>query len=462
MMEATEIGNSSEQEVLSCSEATIQALQQWLLTTGTYLKDAPSFIDAYCHELRHMGIPVERVWFSAVVLHSLVAARAWKWEAPDKITDFSWGRDDYIKFRENIMEVPEEEHGNSPMYQLMALGAKFVRIKSTDEFIPEDCDWMLKENYTELYGLPANNSSGSFNVQSTSKKALSHAALGELEGGFTWSTKAEGGFTDAQIKVLDKTLAALCTVLRLYLMKHNSVFLLQTYLGEDAGIRVHRGEIDRGEGLTIRSAIWFSDVRGFTQMSGELDRSELVDLINGVFEVTQNVVKKHKGQVLKFMGDGCMAIFSSSSTSFQRDSFTMGQKRELDDDHGSKVCQRARLAAAEVQDALETLKRERETKGLRGASVGVGLHYGDISYGNVGSPSRLDFTVLGPHVNLASRTESLCGKLGAKVLATEDFVKLDGEVGAWTSRGNHEVKGVADPVPIFELEVLPGSNGAEA
>lgn len=83
--------------------------------------------------------------------------------------------------------------------------------------------------------------------------------------------------------------------------------------------------------------------------------------------------------------------------------------------------------------------------------MGVELHYGDISYGNVGAPECLDFTVLGPHVNLASRTESLCGKLGAKVLATEDFVKLDAHEGAWTSRGEHKVKGLDEPLPIFEL-----------
>lgn len=240
------------------------------------------------------------------------------------------------------------------------------------------------------------------------------AASGSLQGCFTWSTKAKGGFSDDELVVFNETNLALSIVVRLHISRFTSKFLLMAYLGEDAGSRVHSGDIERGEGLTIRSAIWFSDVRGFTKMSRELGRNELVGLINDVFEVTQQVVRKHRGQVLKFMGDGCMAIFSETS-SFQRSSFSSTEKRDLDDGQGAKVCFRARQAAAEIQVCLAALQKEREGKGLPGrTSVGVGLHYGDLLYGNVGAPDRLDFTVLGPHVNLASRTESLCSKLQAR------------------------------------------------
>jgi adenylate cyclase len=177
---------------------------------------------------------------------------------------------------------------------------------------------------------------------------------------------------------------------------------------------------------------------------------ELVDLVNSVMEVTADVIRDHKGQTLKFMGDGLMAIFSALGSSFQRSSFSENEKRETDRE-AACMCRRARMAAVEVQKRLAALKEEREQKGLRGASVGVGLHYGNVSYGNVGAPERLDFTVLGPHVNLAARTESLCSKLGAKVLCTADFFDLDGDVDVWSSRGAHVVKGVVDPVQIYEL-----------
>ena len=190
-------------------------------------------------------------------------------------------------------------------------------------------------------------------------------------------------------------------------------------------------------------------------MSNELERTAVVDLINGVFDVTASVIRKHKGQTLKFMGDGLMAIFSSATTSFQRSSLTMEEKRELDEQEAAQLCQAARMAAAEVQCQLAQLRRERQQQGLRGASVGIGLHYGDVSYGNVGAAERLDFTVLGSAVNLASRTESLCSKLGAQVLCTREFVELDGNLDAWESRGEHQVKGVAEPVHVYELTCSP-------
>lgn len=294
---------------------------------------------------------------------------------------------------------------------------------------------MKEDGYTDLFGLPTPGTGD-----------------GKMEGGFTWATKAPGGFTDDHIQVLRGTLLSLSTVLRFQANKLTCRSLLNIYLGEDAGSRVYGGAIERGEGLAIRSVIWFSDIRNFTHISGELRRTELIDLINGVFEVTAEVIHEHKGQVLKFMGDGLMAIFSTGSKSFQRSSFSSDEKRSVDEDAAS-VCRHARLAAETLQTRLEAMRKEREAKDLKGASVGIGLHYGDVSYGNVGAKERLDFTVLGPHVNLASRTESLCSKLGAQVLCTADFAELDHDgTDCWASQGEHSVKGAAEPVQIFKLK----------
>ena len=299
-------------------------------------------------------------------------------------------------------------------------------------------DWMRQEGYAELYGL------ASPHTGSSSRDAL----RGRLEGAFTWSTHA--GFSDNHIAILDGTLLSLSTVWRCHIEKFTSKTLLMLDLGEDAGARVHGGEIERGEGLTIRSVIWFSDIRGFTAASGELSRLELLDFVNSVMEVTAEVIRDHHGQTLKLMGDGLMAIFNPMGSSFQRTSFSEHAKSAIDRE-ATCMCRRARRAAEQVQTRLAALKVTREQNGQRGASVGVGLHYGDVSYGNVGAPERLDFTVLGPHVNLAARTESLCATLGAKVLCTADFFDLDGDADVWSSRGDHFVKGVPNPVQIYEL-----------
>jgi adenylate cyclase len=201
----------------------------------------------------------------------------------------------------------------------------------------------------------------------------------------------------------------------------------------------------------VRSVVWFSDVRGFTSLSCRLEREHVIGLINDVFEVTETVLKKHGGQILKFMGDGVLAVFTepdgedhegSTSDRCMRDSLTLG----------TPVCGKAKAAAAEFQKKLKEMSDKRVAHESPGAEVGIGLHYGDCSYGNVGAESRLDFTVIGPSVNLASRVEGLCSKLGASVLATEEFVQRDlGRRSGWTFRGKHSLKGVMGETPIYEL-----------
>jgi len=411
----------------------IQEIHTWLHTVGVDLKDQHTFVDAYCVEIRKLGLPVDRFFCSAAVLHPLVHSRSWKW-IDGYITESNFTREEVKMFTEKHSFDDEVSKKDPPILQLIK-GAPFVRIRvKDDDELPKDLAWMTEDGFTDMFGLPTPGTGN-----------------GKLVGGFTWTTKAPGGFTEDQIQILRATLLSLATVHRFQIKTFTCKTLLNIYLGEDAGSRVHAGQIERGEGLTIRSVIWFSDIRNFTRMSGELSRTELVDLINGVFEVTAEVIGKHKGQVLKFMGDGLMAIFSTSDKSFQRSSFTADEKRSVDEQAVS-VCRHARLAAEELQLRLAALRSEREAKGLKGASVGVGLHYGDVSYGNVGAQERLDFTVLGPHVNLASRTESLCSKLGAQVLCTSDFVKLDHDgVDCWVSQGEHLVKGVANPVEVYKL-----------
>lgn len=304
---------------------------------------------------------------------------------------------------------------------------------------------MIEQGYTECFALPAYERKLDESIDDY---------FDNFEGGFTWSTKQPGGFKEKQREVLRRTVGALATLVRGLLNQLTSKTLLQIYLGQDAGARVFNGEIERGDGLVIRSVVWFSDIRGFTSMSNQLVCRDVIGVINEVFEMTDEIVRKYNGQVLKYMGDGCMAIFAGSTQSFQRDSFSSVEKRELDHEHAAKLCHRARLAAAELQSRLATWTTEREGQGLRGATVGIGLHYGDVNYGNVGARARMDFTVIGRAVNLASRVEGLSSKLNAKVLASRDFVDLDVEPEVWISRGEHHVKGLPDPVTVYELNKM--------
>ncbi len=203
--------------------------------------------------------------------------------------------------------------------------------------------------------------------------------------------------------------------------------LLRTYLGRDAGDRVFRGQVKRGDGQELRAVIWFSDLRGFTRLSATLDRAVLLDLLNACFELAVTTIEAHGGQVLKFMGDGLLGVFPVG-------------------DDPTPACHAARAAADAFQEGLGALRIQREAKGLPAPEVGVGLHLGEVTYGNIGAPGRLDFTVIGADVNLAARIEGLCGQLGEPVLSSDAVARHD--VTAWEPVGTHRVKGVEAAVRV--------------
>lgn len=179
--------------------------------------------------------------------------------------------------------------------------------------------------------------------------------------------------------------------------------VLAMYLGKDVARRVLAGEITRGSGETIRAVIWLCDLRGFTEMSKAMARDELISLLNAYFDCMAEPVQKHGGEVLKFMGDGMLAIFNLSAQ----------QK--------SDACRAAYRAAVEALDNMDRLNQRRIASGARPLHFGLALHVGEVMYGNIGAAGRLDFTVIGPAVNEANRMEKMCKDLELPLLASETF-----------------------------------------
>ena len=184
----------------------------------------------------------------------------------------------------------------------------------------------------------------------------------------------------------------------------------------------------------MRSVIWFSDVRGFTSLSSLVEPHVVIELINSVFEFTHFAIREHGGEILKFMGDGILAVFTEPDRPRRRESTMDWARKEKEGiikegsqtfGESSGICEGVRRAAVQFQQKLQEWSAERIKNGDPGAEVGIGLHYGDCSYGNVGAPARLDFTVIGPSVNLASRVGTLCSKLSASILASDAFVSRD-------------------------------------
>jgi adenylate cyclase len=341
------------------------------------------------------------MWAGAKVLHPQAAAYLWIHEE---------GRP--LIARELSYALFASMRQGDPPARRLELGAPRVLFRPGDADLPPDTADLWPRGYTELYG-------------------LSLVLRRGWAGAITWATRAPGGFTREHRALFDAIMPALAAVIEPLAQELVMATLLRTYLGQDAGNRVHRGAVKRGDGTTLRAVVWFSDVRGFTRLSAELGRDALLELLNDHVEAVVKAVEAHGGQVLKFMGDGLLAVFPETGT----------------DPTGADVCRAARTATADLFTLLQGLHARRRAAGKQAADIGVGLHFGEFSYGNIGAPARLDFTVIGPAVNLAARVEAMCGRLGADVLATADFVLREG--GAWQSHGHHAMKGVPDPVEVF-------------
>jgi adenylate cyclase len=244
----------------------------------------------------------------------------------------------------------------------------------------------------------------------------------------TFATDQPGGFTDTHIAGLLKLLPVLSLVSEIRMKNRLARTLLETYVGSHAGELILAGATTRGSGTTVRAAIMICDLRDFTRISDNWPRDDVIDLLNDYFDAISEPIARHGGEILKFMGDGLLAIFPLSQPS---------------------ACASLLHAVTDARQAMVAVNEKNIEAGRAPLNYGIGVHVGDVMYGNIGSRSRLDFTVIGPAVNMASRLEALTKQLGRKVLlsrAFADFVERDFDL---ERVGEYPVRGFSDPIELF-------------
>ena len=207
--------------------------------------------------------------------------------------------------------------------------------------------------------------------------------------------------------------------------------LLGAYLGGDAGRRVHAGAVERGSVESVRAVLWYADIRGFTTIADTTPGLVVIELLDTIFETLTASLRPRGGQVLKFLGDGMLAIFPFVEAA-------------RDD-----TCIQALDAAAEAMHGLDGLNAARRETGKPIAAVDLALHLGEVLYGNVGAVDRLDFTVIGPAVNEVARIETLCEPLGRKVLISAELAAVVGDSRRLEPLGYHTLRGVREPREIY-------------
>jgi len=224
---------------------------------------------------------------------------------------------------------------------------------------------------------------------------------------------------------LRRIMPALRGALELKMWRRTTETMLETYIGSDPEKRILSGRVRRGDVETLEAALMFCDMQGFTELSNRLSSERVLEVLNAYFDEVVPAVAQHGGEVLKFMGDGLLAFF--------RDEAGAGPS-----------CAAALMAARLIGQRLNTLS-------LPDGAVraGIGLHYGEVSYGNIGSGKRLDFTVIGRDVNLTSRIQGVCGRTSHRLLLSRRFTELLALPGAVSIGGRHDLKGFAEPVELF-------------
>ena len=244
----------------------------------------------------------------------------------------------------------------------------------------------------------------------------------------TFATDRAGGFDDAHVASLKKVLPVLALVSEIRMKNRLARTLLETYVGTHAGEMILAGATRRGSGTTVRAAIMICDLRDFTRISDSWPRDDVIDLLNDYFDAMSEPIARHGGEILKFIGDGLLAIFPLSDP---------------------KACANLLHAVAEARQAMAALSEKNSMMGRAPMNYGIGVHVGDVMYGNIGSRTRLDFTVIGPAVNMASRLEALTKQLGKKVLLSRAFADLVERDFALEHVGEHAVRGFSEPIELF-------------
>jgi adenylate cyclase len=387
------------------------AIAGWLLEHGRRIAAPEELLDQLCQRLIDQGVPIDRVGLHSRTLHPQVSGTRVLWRrGVERIEETAYRRDD---------ESLGEAYRTSPLKAVYDSGRPIRRrLEGAAAVLDFPVLAELRdEGLTDYLVMPL------ISIDNEARSLTS------------WGSRRPGGFGELDIATIAGVLPAFAALAEIHERRRLTSTLLDTYLGSDAGRRVLGGQIRRGDGVTIAAALWFCDLRDFTGLSDELPGDAVIGLLNDYFGCMAGPVQARGGEVLKFIGDAMLAIFPI--------------RDDLDRD---RACHTALSAAIAALEALDALNAERSTQQKPPLRIGLALHTGSVMYGNIGAPNRLDFTVIGPAVNLVTRIESLCKPLGYRLLASARFASPCGS--QLVSIGRHALKGIAEPQQIF---TLPGA-----
>lgn len=399
------------------NEATIAEIETWLDIQGLSGTSETELMNGFCQRCLDAGIRLERANAFVDTLHPIYEGRV-----------FLWRREGEIE--RPIIEYGSSQEGESAsnwqtstFYSMLNAGEDEMRVLLGQREDP---------GFRHLITL---KEEGCTDYLALINRFSSEGSIGEMDCFYSsWSTDEPHGFREEDLAAIRRMVRGLGLAIKCASLTRIVQTLADVYLGHDAAKRVLAGGINRGSAERIEAVLWYSDLRGYTRISDTASPDAIIPMLNDYAEAVISSIQEAGGDVLKLMGDGILAIFTNSSS--------------------AEDCAAALKAQSLLRKRLITLNQTRISDGAPATDVYLGLHIGEVFYGNIGSDTRLDFTVVGPAVNEVSRIASMCRSVDQDILISDSFAKaLPSELrNRLVSVGRYALRGVGRAQELFTLD----------
>jgi adenylate cyclase len=395
-------------------QAACLPLVTWIAAAGLSGRRELDLLQGFCERVVDAGLPLSRAVIGVDTLHPVLEGRVFEWQRDaGSPTESEYGRLDPDSSADKWLQ--------SPFHRLYETGETSFRRRLGNERL----DFPVLEELRQR---------GMTDYVAMVNRFGADAAIGLMDCTYSsWATARAGGFSAADLAALEFLVPCLAHAIKGASTARIAETLVETYLGRDAGHRVLQGHIERGVAERISAVLWFSDLQGFTRITDTAPPTEIIPLLNDYADAVVSALHGQGGEVLKFMGDGILGIFDAAAP--------------------QDACRQALDAADDAVRRVDALNQRRRAAGLPVTRFYLGLHVGDVFYGNVGSFDRLDFTVVGPAVNETSRIAAMCRSLDQHVLLSSAFAEAAGPSRQrLVSVGRYALRGVRRPQELYTLD----------
>lgn len=393
-------------------------LLDWLVRRGLDGVDEAQLLREFCERCREAGLMLSRALSFIDTLHPVHEGRIYRWRE-DSVEEEA--ATDYARTDQGGPAA--ESWQRSPFFHLLETGEEELRRRIG---FGEEADFPVIQEMKDA---------GHTDYIVFIHRFAGDTKIGDMDGVYSaWSTRHSNGFSDANLVALRRLVPALALTIKSAALARIADTLVQVYLGRDAGRRVLEGRIQRGVADRIEAALWFSDLRSFTAITDKAQPSEIIPLLNDYAEAVITSIHEAGGDVLKLIGDGTLAVFRA--------------------DDPAEACRCALRAEENLRARMKELNERRQAEEHPITNAYIGLHIGEVFYGNIGSFDRLDFTVVGPAVNETSRIASMCRSVDRPLLVSSTFAEAlpSEERGRLVSVGRFALRGVGKAQDLFTLD----------